>query len=171
MPRRMVYDIDVEVPAAVLYQDFTGIGYWQDLVAFYQEHANRTEIAKFASDDTGTDIAFSHILSAADLPAIARPVMPATFAVTREQHFEPFAHSSGQAAGHFRAAVPSAPVDIRGDYLLADTDRGSRMRLQSQCTVRVPLIGGQIEQLIITGLRALFAEEGRFTAAWVAAHH
>ena len=167
----MVYDIDVAVSAAVLYGDFTTAGYWEDLVVHYRENWANAEIATFHTGEHGTDIAFAHIISATDLPAIARPIVPNTFVVTREQHFEPFVPSTQQATGYYRAAVPVAPVDIRGDYLLSDTDRGSRMRLETLCTVRAPLIGGKIEQLILGGLEHLFAEEGEFTADWVAAHH
>lgn len=168
--RRMVYDIDVEVSAEQLYREFTDIDYWRDLVGWYHENGANAEIAHFHSDSAGTDIAFSHILSAADLPAIARPVLPNRFTVTREQHFDPFAHAAGQATGNYRAHVPAVPVEIGGDYLLSDTAEGSRMRLETRCTVRAPLIGGQIEQLILGGLKTLFANEGDFTAAWVAGH-
>ena len=54
--------------------------------------------------------------------------------------------------------------------LLADTERGSRMRLESRCQVRVPLIGGQIEQFVMAGLRMLFEKEGEFTAEWITSH-
>lgn len=170
MPRRTVFDIDVGVGSDVFYRDFTTIDYWQDLVAHYRSNSFRTEIAHFGSDETGTDVVFTHIMSAEDLPAIARAGVPATFIVRREQHFDPFDHVGRRAAGHFRAEVP-VPVDISGHYVLADTDGGSRMRLEARCTVRVPVIGGQIEQLVLTGLRGLFAREGEFTADWVAGHH
>lgn len=170
MPRSMVFDIDVGVPAATMYGLFTKVDYWQDLVGFYLSHSARTEIAHFSSDETGTDVSFTHILSADDLPAIARPVVPGTFVVTREQHFEPFDAPTNRALGSYRAHIP-APVELTGDYTLADTERGSRMRLESTCRVKVPLIGGQIEQLVMGGLKLLLAEEGEFTADWIAGHH
>ncbi|MEI7915377.1 MAG: DUF2505 domain-containing protein [Mycobacteriaceae bacterium] len=171
MPRTMVYDIDVAVPAADLHRDFTGVDYWEQLVGFYESNGARTELAHFQSSDAGTDIAFSHILTSADFPAVARPVLPSTFVVTREQHFDPFEPSAQRVNGSYRAVVPTVPVDIRGEYLLSDTATGSRMRLQTQCTVRAPIIGGQIEQLILGGMRTLFAEEGRFTSEWVTRHN
>ena len=169
MTKRMAFDIEVGVPAVVMYEDFTTIKYWEDLVGFYRENKTRTEIAHFSSDDTGTDISFAHILSADDLPAIARPVVPGTFTITREQHFEPFDAAANQATGRYRAQIP-APVDVTGEYVLADTGQGSRMRLETACRVRVPIIGGQIEGLLVTGLKTLFSREGEFTADWVAAH-
>lgn len=166
----MVYTVDVDVPAAEMYRNFTGINYWEDLVAFYRDNAAETEIAHFATGDSGTDVAFSHILSARDLPPIARPVLPGTFVITREQHFDPFDEATNSARGHYRAIVPAVPVQVTGNYTLFDLSPRSQMRLETVCTARVPLIGGQIEQLLANGLQTLFAKEGEFTADWIGGH-
>ena len=170
MPRSMVYDVDVDVPADQMYRYFSARDYWEDLVEFYRNNGSRTEIALFSSDSSGTDISFRHIMSAQDLPPVARPVLPGTFVVTRVQHFDPFHEPTNRATGRYVAEIP-APVEVTGDYLLHDIDRGSRMRLESTCRARVPIIGGQIEKLVMGGLKMLFAEEGQFTAEWVAGHH
>ena len=169
MSRRMIYDVDVVIPAAEMYRNFTTVEYWNDLVDFYRENAARTEIANFRTDDTGTDIAFSHILSADDLPAVARSVIRGQFVITREQHFEPFHAVANEARGRYSARIP-APVEVTGDYVLQDTGQGSRMRMETLCQARVPVIGGQIEQLLMNGLQTLFSREGEFTADWVARH-
>jgi hypothetical protein len=169
MPRSLVYDIDVEVSAATMYGYFTTVGYWEDLVGFYRDGGARTEIAHFSSDDSGTDVSFRHIMTAQDLPVIARSALPGQFVVTREQHFDLFDEPTNRAVGRFRALIP-APVEVTGDYAIHDTGEGSRMRLDSSCRARVPLIGGQIEQLVVGGLKVLFAREGEFTAEWVAGH-
>ena len=169
MPRSMVYAVDIDVPAAVMYRNFTAVDYWQDLVEYYLQSGARTEITRFSSQDSGTDVTFSHIMSAQDLPAIARPVLPSTFVITREQHFDPFEHAINQAKGRYSARVP-APVEVTGDYVLADTEGGSQMRMETVLRARVPIIGGQIEQLLASGLKAMFADEGKFTADWVARH-
>ena len=166
----MVYAVDVAVPAAVMYRNFTTIDYWQDLVAFYEANAARTEIAHFSTGDSGTDVSFSHILSAQDLPAVARQVVPGTFAIIREQHFDPFHDATNRASGRYSAEIPVAPVEVTGKYTLEDTETGSQMRLETLCRARVPIIGGQIEQLLINGLRTLFSKEGEFTADWVGGH-
>lgn len=169
MPRNLVFDVDVEVSAARMYDYFTKVGYWEDLVGFYRDNGSQTEIAHFSSDDTGTDVTFTHIMTAQDLPPIARRAVPGTFIVKREQHFDPFDESANRAVGRFTGQVP-APLDLSGDYVLHDTDRGSRMRLTTTCRVRVPIIGGQIEHLVVGGLKMLFSHEGEFTAEWVAGH-
>ena len=171
MARSMVYTVDVAVPAESLYRDLTTIDYWEALVEIYRENSTRTEIAHFATGPDGTDVSFAHILSAQDLPAIARAVVPSTFVVTREQHFEPFEEGAGRAAGRYRALVPGTPVDIEGSYELRDAGAGSQMQIDTRCTVRVPIIGGQIETLIVTGLKSLFASEASYTAEWITGHH
>ena len=88
-----------------MYGFFTTIGCWEDLVGFYRRNASRTEIAHFSSDQTGTDVAFTHILSAQDLPPIAS-VITGSFVVTREQHFDPFHAPGNQAVGRYRAQIP-----------------------------------------------------------------
>ena len=43
----MVYDVDVDVPAAQMYRYFSSVGYWEDLVEFYRGNGSRTEIAQY----------------------------------------------------------------------------------------------------------------------------
>jgi len=169
MPRSTVYTVDVDLPVEIVYRHFTTIDYWHDLVAFYQANSTRTEIRHFSSGAGGTDVSFAHILTPQDLPAIARPVVQKTLEVTRTQHFEPFDHAANQAVGHYSATAP-APVEITGTYTLQADGEGSQMRLETTFSARVPIIGGQIEQLLANGLKGLFAKEGEFTTEWVAGY-
>lgn len=167
MPRRTVFTVNVDLPVDVVYRHFTTIGYWQDLIAHYEETSTRTELRHFSSDESGTDISFAHLLRPQDLPAIARPVVTKTIEVTRSQHFEPLDTARNEAIGHYSATAP-APVQITGNYALFAAERGSQMRLETTFTARVPIIGGQIEGLLATGLGNIFANEGQFTTDWVA---
>ncbi len=168
MPRSMVYTVDIDAPAGQVYQDFTTVDYWQDLVDFYQENSTRTEIVRFESDESGTEVAFAHILTPEDLPAIARPVVPPTLTITREQHFEPFRPDADEAVGRYQATTSAVPFEITGRYVLQGAGARSQMRIETLCSVKVPIIGGQIEKLIVNGLSTLFTNEGEFTAEWVA---
>ena len=159
MPRRMAFDVDVIVPAAVMYSYFTTEKYWEDLVGFYRENKTRTEIAHFSSDDTGTDISFAHILPPTDLPAIARPVLPGTFTITREQHFEPFDEAANQA-----------PAGTGGDSRPGRCDRGLRVgrhraRQPDAPGDGMPGAGADHRRpdrgLLVNGLKTLFSREGR----------
>jgi hypothetical protein len=170
MSRRMDYVIDLDKPAEALYESFTSREYWEDLLL---EHARLydSELTRFSTDAGGTDIVFTHTLSRKDLPSVAAAVVPLDLTVTREQHFDPFDAASNSAHGHFTALVPAAPLDFDGTYVLSESTAGSALRLNGVCTVKVPLIGGKIEQWILSGLRGLFDAERDFTRDWIASHY
>lgn len=170
MSRRMDYVIELDQPAVALYESFSSREYWDDLLT---EHSRQLEttLIRFNEDAGGTDIAFTHTLSRKDLPSVAAAVVPLNITVTREQHFDPFDPATSSARGHYKALVPAAPMDFGGTYLLCEAGGGSELRLSSLCTVRVPLIGGKIEQLILDGLRHLFDAERDFTHDWIASHY
>ena len=45
------------------------------------------------------------------------------------------------------------------------------MRLASVCKVHIPLIGGTLEQLILSNITMLFDAEEAFMADWISKHH
>lgn len=169
MSRRMDYVVSLNKPAVDLYESFTSREYWEDLVA---EHGRLYEstLTRFSHDADGTDIVFSHTLSSKDLPAVAAAVVPLNITVTREQHFDPFNAATNSAHGHYQALVP-APMDFAGTYVLSESADGSALHLSSVCTVKVPLVGGKIEQWVLSGLRGLFDRERDFTRDWIASHY
>ncbi|WP_179466281.1 DUF2505 domain-containing protein [Mycolicibacterium vinylchloridicum] len=170
MSRRMDYVIELDKPVADLYQSFTSRPYWEDLVAEHQKHTD-TELAEFSTDETGTDIVFTHTVSRRDMPPMIAAVVPLRLTVTRAQHFDPFNPATNSADGHYRALVPAAPLKFDGTYVLTQTGKGSELRLSSLCKVNVPLVGGKIEQWVLDGLRGLFDSERDFTRDWIAGHH
>jgi hypothetical protein len=103
-----------------------------------------------------------------DLPPIARKVIPVDMVITRGQHFGPFDHDTQRATGTFVATMPRAPGRLGGDYELVDTPTGCRFQVSSTCKVSIPLVGGTLEDLVLTNMRIMFDEERRFTASWVA---
>ncbi len=169
MPASVVYDIGVDVPAAEMYRFFAAADYWHDLIEFYRENSGQTDLLGFSSGAAGIDVSFAHVLNSQDFPTITRPFLAGSFTVTRVQHFDPFQPDTQQATGSYRADIP-APAEVHGDYLLSDVADGSQMRLTSTCRVKVPIVGRQIEQLMVGGLKQFFAREGDFTADWVARH-
>ena len=169
MSRRMDYVIELDQPTVALYESFTSREYWDDLLT---EHGRLYEstLTRFTHDEGGTDIVFTHTLSRKDLPPVAAAVVPLNLTVTREQHFDPFDAASNSARGHYKALVP-APMDFGGTYVLSGSATGSALHLDSVCTVKVPLVGGKIEEWVLQGLRGLFDRERDFTRDWIASHY
>ncbi|TGD88964.1 DUF2505 domain-containing protein [Mycolicibacterium sp. CH28] len=170
MSRRMDYVIGLDKPVAELYQSFTSLRYWEDLISEHRQHTD-TELTRFSSDATGTDIVFTHTVSRKDLPPVAAAVVPLKLTVTRQQHFDLFDPATNSANGRYQALIPAAPMDFGGTYVLHETTAGSELRLNSVCKVNVPLVGGKIEQWVLSGLRGLFDGERDFTRDWIASHY
>lgn len=168
MARRMEHTVAFAAPASHIHAQFTSEDYWRSLAEVYRGLNARTELTLFRSDERGTDIALRQVMPRDDLPPVARRVMPVDLVITREQHFAPFDDGAERAHGTFAASMPRAPGRLDGRYELSGTPAGSSLRVRSYCKVSVPLVGGTLEDLILTNMRKLFDGERRFTAEWVA---
>jgi len=167
----MEYTVAFAAPADKIYADFISREYWQALMQRYGQVTPHSEVTSFASTSDGTDIVFTHLVPRSHLPPVARNLVPVDLVITRSQHFDPFEHRHNRATGEFRATVTAGPGHFSGRYLLSETDDGSQLRLSSVCKVRVPLIGGKLEALILDGMADLFTAEEEFAADWIAEHH
>jgi hypothetical protein len=169
----MDYTVVFDAPAEKIYQDFTNRQYWDGLAEAYRWLLPHQEVTHFVSGESGTDIVFKHLLPRSELPPVARAVMPVDMVITRVQHFDPYDSAANQATGTYRATVPAGPGHFSGRYLLTETDDGQRsqLRLASECKVHIPLVGGTIEQLILSNITMLFDAEEAFMADWISKHH
>ena len=168
----MDYTIAFDAPAEKIYQDFTSRHYWDTLMDAYGCLTPQSEITHFTSDESGTDIAFRQNLPrACTCRRSARAVMPVDMVITREQHFDPFDHADNRATGTYRASSRTGRVTSAADTSSPRPTRGSELRLVSVCKVHIPLIGGTLEQLILSHIKLLFDAEEAFTADWIAKHH
>ncbi len=109
--------IDYGAPAEKIYQDFTSRAYWETLMDAYRFLTPQSEITRFTSDGSGTDVVFKQNLPRAYLPPIARSVVPVDMIVTREQHFDPYDHANKQGKGTYRASIPHGPGHFGGKYV------------------------------------------------------
>lgn len=171
MARRQDYVITFEAPADQIYRDLTSREFWEALMASYQWVSQTSELTAFRAGESGTDIEFRQVMPRTDLPPIARAVIPVDLAVTREQHFGRYDHHNNRADGHYRATVPGGLGHFTGRYHLSNTATGSQLQLASVCKVHIPLVGGTLEQLILSNITQLFDAEGAFMTSWVAEQH
>lgn len=169
MSRQLDYRISLDEPASKTYQVFANREYWEDLVRIHAE-TTITELTRFSSDASGVDVTFTQTLAKDQLPPIIAALVPFKLTIAREQHFDPFDTAIDSATGTFAAIVPGGPLDLRGTYVLKPTDSGSELATNSVCKVKIPLVGGKIEEFLVKGLRDLFDLERDFTRDWIASH-
>lgn len=80
--------------------------------------------------------------------------------------------SDRRATAMVRGSIPGAPATLTGDAVLssvvdASGSIASRMTLTATVEVRVPLVGGKIENFVGNQLVDLVIAEQRFTTVWI----
>ena len=107
-------------------------------------------------------------LSEKDLPPIVGKVMNGDLAIVRTESLNRTA--TGSYSGDVDVAIPGAPASAAGTMALADEGAGSLFEVHADVTVRVPLIGGKIEEIVADQVRRLLEAETAFTVRWLGSH-
>lgn len=107
-------------------------------------------------------------LSEKDLPPIVSKVMNGDLAIVRTETLNRL--QPGRYSGDVDVAIPGAPASASGTMALADDGDGSLFEVHADVTVRVPLIGGKIEEIVADQVRRLLEAETAFTVRWLGSH-
>lgn len=114
----------------------------------------------------GARFRLQHGLASADLPAIARMVLPDDVVIERTESWR--LDGPGRYSGDVRVGIAVLPAEIAGRMTLADAGSGdSELRIDGQVSVRLPLVGGKIEEVVATQVTELLAAETAFTEHWL----
>ena len=135
------------------------------------DHATLDEMTVDA--DGGLRIKTTQTLRADRLPAVVTQFHRGDLSFVREELWAPVVdgHTSATVTG----SIPGAPATLTGDAVLssvADANGAiaSRMTFKATVEVRVPLVGGKIENFIGSQLLYLLTAEQRFTTVWITAN-
>ncbi len=114
----------------------------------------------------GIDVVTTQVLRRDRLPGVATQFHSGDLAIVRKEAWSPIRDGSATAA--VTGTIPGAPVSLTGTAVLGPTDNGgSRMQFTASVEVRIPLVGGKMENFIGSQLVGLFIAEQRFTTAWI----
>lgn len=128
------------------------------------DHATLDEMTIGA--DGGLRIKTTQTLRADRLPAVVTQFHRGDLSFVREERWAPVV--DGRTSATVSGSIPGAPAGLRGDAVLAPTGTGSRLAFTATVEVRVPLVGGKIENFIGHQLVDLLIAEQRFTTVWIA---
>lgn len=116
--------------------------------------------------DRGARFRLLHGLASADLPAIARTVLPDDVMIERTEVWR--LDGPGRYSGDVQVGIGGMPAEIGGRMTLTDAGPGgSELRVDGQVSVRLPLVGGKIEEIVATQVTELLAAETGFTERWL----
>jgi hypothetical protein len=165
MPRSFDMAAEYEGNVEQVHRAFRDRSYW--LARLADSGADKTTLDSMQVDGKGgVDVVTTQVLRRDRLPGVVTQFHPGDLAIVREEVWSPI--SDGAATATVTGAIPGAPVSLTGTAVLEPTDDGgSRLRFTASVEVRIPLVGGKIENFIGSQLVDLLIAEQRFTTAWI----
>jgi hypothetical protein len=116
--------------------------------------------------DGGIDVVTTQTLRADRLPGLVTQFHRGELSFVREEKWTPV--RDGRATATVKGSIVGAPASLEGTATLLPSDGGSRLEFTVEVEVRVPLVGGKIENFIGSQLVNLLIAEQRFTTVWIA---
>lgn len=154
------YDGSVEQ----VYRALRDQNYWHERLA--DSGADEATLDSITVDDGGIDVVTTQVLRRDRLPGVVTQFHRGDLSIVREEAWSPV--RDGTATATVTGAIPGAPVSLTGTAVLAPTDGGgSRLQFTASVEVRIPLVGGKVENFIGGQLVELLIAEQRFTTAWI----
>jgi hypothetical protein len=115
--------------------------------------------------DGGIDVITTQTLWASRLPGLVAQFHHGDLSFVREETWTPV--RDGQATGTVRGSISGAPATLSGTARLVASEAGSQLDITVAVEVRIPLVGGKVENFIGGNLVQLLIAEQRFTTDWI----
>lgn len=171
MPRSFDISADCEGNVEAVLQAYSKEDYWlARLAASGVDHAKleSLRIGGESGNDGTIDVVTLQVIDSHRLPALVTQIHRGDLCIRREETWSPV--SGGIAMATVGGSIVDAPANVSGSAELSPTAKSGGSRLECRITVhvRIPLIGGKLENFIGTRLADLVVAEQRFTTEWIA---
>lgn len=167
MPRS--FDMATEYGATVeqVYGAFCSKDYW--LARLAESGADIYSLDSATDDGAGgMDFITTQTMRAPGLPAMITQLHRGDLSAIREEHWGPLI--DGRALGTVQGRIPAAPLSIDGTAVLMPCEAGARLELTTTVEVRIPLLGGKVENMIGQHVKELLRLERDFTMAYLSSN-
>jgi Protein of unknown function (DUF2505) len=165
MPRSFDMAAEYEGGVEQVHRAFRDEQYW--LARLADSGADNYSLDSMTVDANGIDVVTTQTLRVDRLPGVVTQFHRGDLSFVREETWSPI--RDGQATATIKGSVRDAPATVTGTAVLAPAKSGGGSRLEINATVevRVPLVGGKIENFIGNQLVDLLIAEQRFTTVWI----
>ena len=170
MPRSFDMSTDYGVTVEEVLRAFSDEEYW--LARLADSGADDTTLDSMqlggpSGTDGSIDVITTQVLRSDRLPGMISQFHRGDLRIRREEKWEPV--TNGSATATITGSILDAPASLTGTAVLepvAETG-GARMKLRATIEVRIPLVGGKLENFIGNQLVELLIAEQRFTTTWI----
>ena len=167
MPRSFDLSADYDGSVDEVHRAFTHEDYWRARLAGSGVDVATLESMRLGDEDT-VEVVTLQVIRSDKLPGMVTQLHSGDLCIRREETWGPV--TGGAATGLVVGTIVDAPVNLAGTAVLEPIEGSGRTRLTFRATVqvRVPIIGGKLENIIGARLAELVAAEQRFTTEWIA---
>jgi hypothetical protein len=165
MPRSFDMSTDYAEAVEAVLRAFSDEQYW--LARLADSGADDTVLDSMDVTDDGTiDVITTQVLRADRMPAVVTQFHRGDLRIRREERWEPIV--DGSATATVTGSILDSPASLTGTAVLEPLDDGgARLKLRATVEVRIPLVGGKLENFIGSQLVELLIREQRFTTTWI----
>jgi hypothetical protein len=170
MPRSFDMSTDYGVTVEEVLRAFSEEQYW--LARLADSGADDTtldsmQIGGPSGDDGSIDVITTQVLRSDRLPGVVNQFHRGDLRIRREERWDPV--TNGSATATITGSILDSPASLTGDAVLEPLAEsgGARLKFRATVEVRVPLVGGKLENFIGSQLVELLIAEQRFTNMWI----
>lgn len=161
MPKHFATTIELDHDAEAVHGALTDGAYWQ-----YRLRESDGAQSTIESPAPGAlSVTVVETTDPEKFPAVVRAVIRGPMKVERADSWGPLVES--RAEGRFRGSSTALPITIEGTFALRDADRGCVIDVDGSITVKIRLVGGQIESLAKQMVTQMIERDGKEIHEWL----
>jgi hypothetical protein len=168
MPRSFDMSTDYAATVEAVLQAFSEEQYWLARLADSgadDSTLDSMDLGGPSGGDGSIDVVTTQVLRADRMPAVVTQFHRGDLRIRREERWE--AISNGSASATITGSILDSPASLTGTAVLEPESGGARLKFRATVEVRIPLVGGKLENFIGSQLVELLIREQRFTTTWI----
>ena len=126
------------------------------------------ELLEHTADEHVARYRLKHGVDADVVPPMVRSLISGDLVIDRTETLT--AEAPGRYSGTVAVSIPGTPASASGVVRLVDVEGGSEFVVDAAVTVKVPLIGSRIENMVAGQVEGLLASEAAFTLDYLRTH-
>lgn len=157
------HTVNFNQPIEKVYEAYTDAGFWEKVANRFSAADGKVE--KFETTDAGTTVVIAQTVSSDKIPAQAEKFVKSGVGMKRTFVIAPLA--DGRAAATVTADVSGVPVTFNATQELAAQGDGCVLTTNTEFAIKVPLVGGKLEEKAAPYLERVLDAETAVLAEYV----
>ncbi|CDO09480.1 DUF2505 domain-containing protein [Mycolicibacterium cosmeticum] len=172
MPRSFDLAATYEYTAAEVHAAFSEKQYW--LARLEKSGCDEISLDVLETGaDGGIEVVTTQTVRPTKLPALVTQFHRGDLTLIREERWTPLRGAdsgTGRATATIKGDLPGTPARVAATATLFDTTDGARGDVHVTIEVKIPLVGGKLENFIGGHLVEMLRLEQVFTSEWIREH-